>query len=227
LGGDPLKPHQAWFMTTENDDLRMTVAREYMVQSQIEARGICDPRVLEAMRRVPRHRFVPEGCLIQAHEDHPLPLGLGQTISQPYIVALMAEALGLRGHERVLEVGSGCGYMAAVLSLLAKDVYGIELEQNLLQRSQVTLQALGYDNIHLRCADGALGWSEKAPFDAIMVSCAADLIPPPLWTQLAEDGRIILPLSTDFGHQELVVETKTAGGARTSTLGAVAFVPLR
>jgi protein-L-isoaspartate(D-aspartate) O-methyltransferase len=214
-------------MTSGHDDLRMTVAREYMVQSQIEGRGISDPRVLEALRRVPRHRFVPEGFLIQAHEDHPLPLGLGQTISQPYIVALMAEALGLRGHERVLEVGSGCGYMVAVLSLLAKDVYGIELEPDLLQRSQGILQALGHDNIHLLCADGALGWPGKAPFDAIVVSCAADRIPPPLWEQLAEGGRIILPLGTPFGCQELVVETKTAEGSRTSSLGAVAFVPLR
>ena len=209
------------------DDLRMTVAREYMVQSQIEGRGISDLRVLEAMRRVPRHRFVPEGLLIQAHEDHPLPLGLGQTISQPYIVALMAEALSLRGHERVLEVGSGCGYMAAVLALLAKDVYGIELEPELLQRSQGLLRTLGHDTIHLRCGDGALGWPEKAPFDAIVVSCAADRVPAPLWEQLAEGGRIILPLGTPYGSQELVVETKTAEGARTRTLGAVAFVPLR
>jgi len=214
-------------MIPGTDDLRMTVAREFMVRSQIEARGISDPRVLEAMRRVPRHRFVPEGCLIQAHEDHPLPLGLGQTISQPYIVALMAEALSLRGHERVLEVGSGCGYMAAVLALLAKDVYGIELEPDLLQRSQGLLQTLGHDTIHLRCGDGALGWPEKAPFDAIVVSCAADRIPVPLWEQLAEGGRIILPLGTPYGCQELVVETKTAEGARTSSLGAVAFVPLR
>jgi protein-L-isoaspartate(D-aspartate) O-methyltransferase len=112
-------------MTAQIDDMRMAVARNFMVQSQIEARGVSDPRVLEAVRRVPRHRFVPASYLLQAHEDHPLPLGHGQTISQPYIVAYMAEELGLRGHERVLEVGSGCGYMAAVLSLLVKDVYGI------------------------------------------------------------------------------------------------------
>jgi protein-L-isoaspartate(D-aspartate) O-methyltransferase len=214
-------------MNTGSDDTRMAVAREYMVQSQIETRGITEVRVLEAMRRVPRHRFVPEGYLIEAHEDHPLPLGLGQTISQPYIVACMAEALALRGHERVLEVGSGCGYMAAVLSLLAKDVYGIELEAELSQRSRHLLETLGYDNIHVLCGDGALGWPEKAPFDAIVVSCAADRIPPPLWEQLAEGGRLILPLGTPHGYQELVVETKAEEGPRTRSLGAVAFVPLR
>jgi protein-L-isoaspartate(D-aspartate) O-methyltransferase len=214
-------------MASPIDDMRMAVAREHMVQTQIQTRGVSDPRVLEAMRRVPRHRFVPEGYLIQAHEDHPLPLGLGQTISQPYIVASMAEELQLRGHERVLEVGSGCGYMAAVLSLLAKDVYGIELESELCDRAQSILQTLDYDNIHLQCGDGAQGWPEKAPFDAIVVSCAAERIPDPLWDQLAEDGRIILPLDTAYGYQELVVVTKTAEGPRTRPLGAVAFVPLR
>jgi protein-L-isoaspartate(D-aspartate) O-methyltransferase len=214
-------------MSPGSEDTRMAVAREYMVETQIEARGIADARVLEAMRRVPRHRFVPEGYLIEAHEDHPLPLGLGQTISQPYIVACMAEALELRGHERVLEVGSGCGYMAAVLSLLAKDVYGIELEQELSQRSKDILETLGYANVHLQCGDGALGWPGKAPFDAIVVSCAADRIPPPLWEQLAEGGRLILPLGTPYGYQELVVETKAETEPRTRSLGAVAFVPLR
>ena len=214
-------------MTFPIDDARMGVAREFMVESQIWARGVRDPRVLEAMRQTPRHKFVPDGCLIQAHEDHPLPLGLGQTISQPYIVAHMAAHLELRGHERVLEVGSGCGYMAAVLSLLAKDVYGIELESELYQHSLVTLGALGYDNIQLRCGDGAQGWPEQAPFDAIVVSCAAGKVPDPLWDQLAEHGRIVLPLDTPFGYQELVVITKTAAGSQTRSLGAVAFVPLR
>ena len=214
-------------MASQIDDLRMAVAREHMVQSQIEARGVVDPRVLEAMRQVPRHKFVPEAYLIQAHEDHPLPLGLGQTISQPYIVAYMAAELELSGHERVLEVGSGCGYMAAVLSLLAKDVYGIELESPLSERAQALLPALGYDNIHFLCGDGALGWPSKAPFDAIIVSCAADGIPGPLLEQLTEGGRIILPLNTLFGYQELVVSTRTSEGLQTRSLGAVAFVPMR
>lgn len=214
-------------MSFPADDERMAVARRFMVESQIEARGIKDPCVLEAMRRVPRHRFVPEGLLIQAHEDHPLPLGHGQTISQPYIVACMAEALALRGHERVLEVGSGCGYMAAVLSLLAKDVYGIELEPELSGRSKGILESLGYDNIHLACGDGAKGWPEKAPFDAILLSCAADRIPPALWEQLAEGGRMILPLGTPYGYQELELVTRTPTGPEHRSLGAVAFVPLR
>ena len=214
-------------MTIPLHDMRMAVARDYMVQAQIEARGVADSRVLEAMRQVPRDRFVPEGYLIQAHEDHPLPLGLGQTISQPYIVALMAEALGLRGHERVLEVGSGCGYMAAVLALLAKDVYGLELEPALHERSEAVLQALGYDNIHLRCGDGREGWKEKAPFDAILLSCAAEEVPKALWDQLADDGCLLLPLATPFGYQQLTLLTKRPEGREVKELLAVAFVPLR
>ena len=214
-------------MASPTDDMRMAVVREFMVKSQIEVRGVSDPRVLAAMRRVPRHSFVPQDFLIQAHEDHPLPLGLGQTISQPYIVAYMAEQVVLRGHERVLEVGSGCGYMAAVLSLLAKEVYGIELEKELRDRAQAILQGLGYDNIQLLCGDGAQGWPAKAPFDAIVVSCAADRIPDPLLDQLVEGGRIILPLGTPYGHQELVVVTKAPDGLEMRSLGAVAFVPLR
>lgn len=209
------------------DDARLAVAREHMIRTQIEARGVSDPRVLEAMRRVPRDRFVPEIYRLQAHEDHPLPLGLGQTISQPYIVAYMAEELGLSGHERVLEVGSGCGYMAAVLALLAKDVYGIELEPALHERSESILQGLGYDNIHLRCGNGREGWAEKAPFDAILLSCAAEDIPEPLWEQLAEGGRLLLPLDTAFGYQQLVLLTKLPQGREVRELIAVSFVPLR
>jgi protein-L-isoaspartate(D-aspartate) O-methyltransferase len=214
-------------MTSAREDEGIAVARAFMVKSQIQARGVEDLRVLEAMRRVPRHLFVPESYRIQAHEDHPLPLGGGQTISQPYIVALMAAQLELRGHERVLEVGSGCGYMAAVLSLLAKDVYGIELEPELFRRSLDILKPLGYDNLHLMCGDGALGWSDKAPFEAIVLSCAADCMPAPLWDQLADGGRIILPLNTSYGYQELMRTTKTPEGAQSLPLGAVAFVPLR
>ena len=209
------------------DDARMAVAREHMIRTQIEARGVSDPRVLEAMRRVPRDRFVPEMYRLQAHEDHPLPLGLGQTISQPYIVAYMAEELGLAGHERVLEVGSGCGYMAAVLALLAKDVYGIELESTLHARSKTILQGLGYDNIHLRCGNGREGWAGKAPFDAILLSCAAEDVPEPLWEQLAEGGRLLLPLDTAFGYQQLALLTKLPQGREVRELIAVSFVPLR
>ncbi|HWQ10711.1 MAG TPA: protein-L-isoaspartate(D-aspartate) O-methyltransferase [Holophaga sp.] len=207
-------------------DERTAVARDHMVRTQIEARGVTDPRVLEAMRRVPRHRFVPEGCLLQAHEDHPIPLGGGQTISQPYIVAYMAEALCLEGHERVLEVGSGCGYMASVLSLLVKDVYGLELLPALHARAASLVDALGYDNIHLGCGDGRGGWPGKAPFDAILLSCAADHVPPPLWEQLAEGGRMILPLGTPYGYQMLVLLTKREGVRDVRDLIAVSFVPL-
>ena len=214
-------------MTSRLDDERMAVARAFMVASQIEARGVRDPRVLEAMRQVPRHLFVPEGFRLQAHEDHPLPLGLGQTISQPYIVACMAEALALTGCERVLEVGSGCGYMAAVLARLAQEVYGVELEAELHRRSRELLASLGCGNIHLACGDGAKGWPEAAPFDAILLSCATDAIPPALWEQLAEGGRIILPLGTPFGYQELQVVTRSQTGPEVRSLGAVAFVPLR
>lgn len=214
-------------MSHPNHDERMAVARAFMVQAQIEARGISDPRVLEAMRQVPRDFFVPETYALQAHEDHPLPLGCGQTISQPYIVAYMAAELGLQGHERVLEVGSGCGYMAAVLSLLTKDVYGIELEPELHERSQASIRTLGYDNIHLRCGDGRKGWAEKAPFDAILLSCAADDVPKALWEQLAENGHMILPLGTPFGYQQLVLLTKRPEGQEVKDLIAVSFVPLR
>ena len=214
-------------MQPSDYDERTAVARDHMVRTQIEARGVADARVLEAMRRVPRHRFVPEGCLIQAHEDHPIPLGQGQTISQPFIVAFMAEALCLEGHERVLEVGSGCGYMAAVLSLLAKDVYGLELLPELHARAASLVEELGYDNIHLHCGDGRGGWPGKAPFDAILLSCAADHVPPALWEQLAEGGRMILPLGTPYGYQMLVLLTKREGARETRDLIAVSFVPLR
>lgn len=212
---------------SQPEDEGLAMARDYMVRTQIEARGVSDPRVLEAMRRVPRDRFVPEIYRLHAHEDHPLPLGLGQTISQPYIVAYMAEELGLAGHERVLEVGSGCGYMAAVLSLLAKDVYGIELEAELHERSEAVLQALGYDNIHLRRGNGREGWREMAPFDAILVSCAAESVPKALWEQLAEDGCRLVPLDTAFGYQQLVLLTKRPRGREVRELIAVSFVPLR
>ena len=201
--------------------------REAMVRDQLAARGVRDPRVLDAMRTVPRHRFVPEALQAQAYSDSPLPIGRGQTISQPYIVAFMAEALGLRGGERVLEVGSGSGYAAAVLSLLAAEVYGIELEQELYDRSLVPIRELGYANVHLRAGDGFRGWPDEAPFDAIILSCAAETIPPPLWEQLAEGGRLIYPEGPAGGFQELVLVVKTREGRREVRLVPVRFVPMR
>jgi protein-L-isoaspartate(D-aspartate) O-methyltransferase len=202
-------------------------ARREMIERQLVRRGIRDPRVLEAMRKVPRHEFVPERLRAMAYEDGPLPIGNGQTISQPYIVAYMAEVLGLRGSERVLEVGSGSGYAAAVLSLLAADVYGIELEGELHARSVATLERLGYRNVHLRHGDGFQGWKEAAPFDAILMSCAAEEIPGPLWNQLAEGGRFLYPQGPAGGIQELVLVTRTGGKPVVRRLEPVRFVPMR
>lgn len=211
---------------TGGDGDGFVLEREAMVREQIAARGVRDPRVLEAMRRVPRHRFVPEALEASAHADRPLPIGAGQTISQPYIVAAMAEALELTGSERVLEVGSGSGYMAAVLAALCREVYAMDLEPGLMAQAAGTLAALGCANVHMRRGDGALGWPERAPFDAILLSCAAPCIPPELWEQLAPDGRIILPLGPPDATQELVLARKNAE-SRISRLMAVCFVPLR
>lgn len=201
--------------------------RSVMVRDQLQRRDIDDPRVLDAMRAVPRHRFVGRELQEYAYADTPLPIGRGQTISQPYIVAFMAQALRLRGGERVLEVGSGSGYAAAVLSRLAAEVYGIELERDLYDRSVVTLDALGYPNVHLRCGDGFGGWPEQGPFDAILVSCAAEEVPAPLWEQLAEGGRIVYPKGSADDVQELVRVTKVQGRAREERLVPVRFVPMR
>ena len=198
-----------------------------MVREQIEARGVRDPRVLAAMRAVPRHRFVPEHVARGAHADHPLPIGAGQTISQPYIVAAMAEALELAGDERVLEVGTGSGYMAAVLSLLCREVCGVELDPDLHRRSVQLLAELGQGSVRLHCGDGALGWPEPASFDAILLSCAAPALPPELWAQLAVGGRIILPLGPPDTTQELVLVRKTPEGGVFHRLMGVVFVPLR
>ena len=209
------------------DGEREAAAREAMVREQLQARGIQDPRVLEAMRTVPRHRFVPAAHRRSSYADTPLPIGRGQTISQPYVVAFMAEALRLRGGERVLEVGSGSGYAAAVLSRLAAEVYGIELEQELYDRSVSTLGALPYPNVHLRAGDGFRGWPEAAPFHAIVLSAAAEEIPAPLWAQLADGGKLLYPRGSPDDVQELVLVTKTAEGRREERLAPVRFVPLR
>jgi len=205
-------------------DAAFARAREEMVASQIAARGIRDARTLEAMRKVPRHRFVPAASVSQAYEDYPLPIGLGQTISQPYIVAFMTEALGLRGGEAVLEVGTGSGYQAAVLAEIAARVHTIEIVAPLAEAAAALLKRLGYANVEVRAGDGYLGWPEAAPFDAIMVTAAAPRIPEPLKEQLKDGGRLVLPVGDDW--QELVVVTRRGGRFEEKRVLPVRFVPM-
>jgi protein-L-isoaspartate(D-aspartate) O-methyltransferase len=195
-----------------------------MTDSQIRARGVRDPLVLAAINKVPRHLFVPEGMRGWAHADEPLPIGQGQTISQPYIVAYMTEALGLQGGERVLEVGTGSGYQTAVLAEIAREVWTIEIVESLALQARSILDSLGYANIHYRVGDGSGGWPESAPFDAVIVTAAAASIPGPLEDQLAVGGRMIIPVGTDF--QELFLVHKEKTGLRRERLLAVRFVPL-
>lgn len=208
-------------------EARFARAREDMVARQIVARGVHDTRVLAALREIPRHRFVPDEYLGEAYQDHPLPIGLGQTISQPYIVAFMAAALELDPTDRVLEVGAGSGYMAAVLGRLAGEVHAVELEEALAARAARLLASLGAIRVHVHAADGHLGWPAAAPFDAIMLSCAAPEIPPALVAQLADGGRMILPLGAPFGIQELLLLRKRGANLEAHPLMSVAFVPLR
>jgi len=199
-------------------------ARERMVREQIEGRGIADRRVLAAMRKIERHLFVPEYLRSMAYSDRPLPIGMDQTISQPYIVALMTELLGLAGGEKVLEVGTGSGYQAAILAELAREVYTIEILQPLSLRADALLKRLGYTNIHVRHGDGYLGWPEAAPFDAIIVTAAPDVIPSALIDQLADGGRMVIPVGGYF--QELKLVRKVRGRAVMTNIIPVRFVPM-
>ena len=198
--------------------------RERMVAQQIEARGLSDPRVLAAMRKVPRHAFVPAEEARLAYGDHPLPIGLGQTISQPYIVAFMTEALALRGGETVLEVGTGSGYQAAVLGEIAAQVYTIEIVEPLARRAEALLRELGYANVHVRAGDGYAGWPEAGPFDAIMVTAAAPRVPEPLKQQLKEGGRMILPVGEEW--QELLLVVRRGQRYEERRVLPVRFVPM-
>ncbi len=200
--------------------------RLQMVKQDIEARGIKDALVLNAMRKVPRHLFVEESLRRQAYNDHPLPIGEGQTISQPYVVALMTEALRLKGGERVLEVGTGSGYQAAVLAEIVKEVFTIEIRPELYARTVKKLRELEYKNIHAKEGDGYRGWPEHAPFDAIIITASAERIPPPLIDQLKEGGRMIMPLGSTTSYQKLILVTKKGGKAEVKELDSVAFVPL-
>jgi protein-L-isoaspartate(D-aspartate) O-methyltransferase len=199
-------------------------AREAMVKQQLEGRGIRDPLTLRAMRAVPRHEFVPTELADEAYADHPLPIGHSQTISQPYVVAFMTEALGLVGGERVLEVGTGSGYQAAVLAEIAAEVYSIEIVPELGEQARERLARLGYANVHVRVGDGYAGWPDAAPFDAVIVTAAAPRVPEPLKQQLREGGRMILPVGDEL--QELVVLTRHGDEWREQSVLPVRFVPM-
>jgi protein-L-isoaspartate(D-aspartate) O-methyltransferase len=203
---------------------RLQALRKEMVEKQIRARGVKDPAVLDAMMRVERHHFVPQGLETAAYNDNPLSIGEGQTISQPYIVALMTELAGVHKTSKVLEIGTGSGYQAAVLSVLAKEVFTIEIIESLGNQAKQKLDALGYDNVHVRIGDGYKGWPEEAPFDAILVTAAPDHIPQPLIDQLKTGAKLIIPLG-DY-YQDLAVITKTPKGVEQEKIIPVRFVPM-
>lgn len=198
--------------------------REKMVETQIHARGVTNERVLQALRKVPRHLFVPDNLVPYAYSDEPLPIGEGQTISQPYIVAFMTDVLELTGIERVLEVGTGSGYQAAVLAELAKELYTVEIVQTLSAQAQERLNGMGYQNIFFKVGDGTLGWQEFAPYDAIVVTAAPRAVPKALENQLKISGKMIIPVGVDF--QELVLVTREKKEFTRKKLLPVRFVPL-
>src|SRR5262245_59108288 len=206
------------------DDRELGRLRQEMVETQIRDRGVADPRVLAAMTKVPRHRFVPEPEIGAAYEDRPLDIGFGQTISQPYIVAFMSEALAVGAADKVLEIGTGSGYQAAVLGELTREVFTIEIVEQLAERSSALLTTLGYTNVHVRAGDGYAGWPEQAPFDAIIVTAAPDHVPQPLVDQLRVGGRLVIPVGR--GEQQLLVMTRDPGGLKEERRLPVRFVPL-
>jgi protein-L-isoaspartate(D-aspartate) O-methyltransferase len=214
------------FAGTVEDSDKLRQAREKMVAMQIQKRGISNPAVLSAMSEVLRHQFVPHELVSQAYSDHPLPIGEGQTISQPYIVALMTESLQLKKGERVLEIGTGSGYQAAILAKMVKEVYTIEIKQKLYKTSSNRLHSLGFSNVETLHGDGYFGWEDKAPFDAIMITAAVDHIPPPLLKQLNNKGRLILPMGHPFSVQNLVLVTKKGDDIIQKQITGVLFVPM-
>jgi len=199
--------------------------RQQMVDQQLKPRGIKDERVLAAMAKVPREQFVPAEQRADAYQDGPLPIGYDQTISQPYIVAFMTEQLRLKPSDRLLEIGSGSGYQAAVLAELVADVYTIEIIEPLAKTAQATLQRLGYKNVHLKVGDGYQGWPEEAPFDAIIVTCAPDKVPQPLVDQLKDGGRMVIPVGERFAQHLYLLENKNGQLKESATL-PVRFVPM-
>jgi protein-L-isoaspartate(D-aspartate) O-methyltransferase len=211
----------------DSHDPTRQAERDRMVSEQIVSRGIKDQAVLAAMRRIPRHRFVPALYSAGAYYDNPLPIGHGQTISQPYVVALMSDALALQGAKKVLEIGTGSGYQAAVLAEIVPHVFTIEIVEPLATEAAKTLAELGYRNIHTRVGDGYRGWPEEAPFDAIIVTASSEHVPQPLLDQLAVGGRLIIPVGKAFQEaQELVLYRRTTDGYERTRLSLVRFVPL-
>jgi protein-L-isoaspartate(D-aspartate) O-methyltransferase len=200
--------------------------RKKMVEEQLQQRGIASKRVLDAMGKVERHRFVPDELRDQAYEDHPLPIGEGQTISQPYIVAFMTETLNIKETDRILEIGTGSGYQAAILGELGKEVYTIEIVPSLAQKSGSLLQRLGYKNVFVKMGDGYLGWPDHAPFDVIIVTCSPSHVPKALQDQLKEGGRMIIPVGEKF-TQELVLLKKKSGKMSSQSRMPVLFVPMK
>jgi len=211
--------------TASNDDFQHL--REHMVMEQIVARGIKNEAVLKALRQVPRHLFVPDELKDLAYTDRPLPIGYGQTISQPYIVALMTELINPHPPDRVLEIGTGSGYQAAILAQLVKDVYTVEIIRPLWQRAEEQFRRLNYQNITTRWDDGYYGWEEHAPYDAIVVTCAVEFVPPPLLKQLKKGGRMVVPVGPPFYTQELLlIQKNMEGRISTEVIEKVLFVSL-
>jgi protein-L-isoaspartate(D-aspartate) O-methyltransferase len=209
-----------------SEDCNFIAARKRMVERDLKGRDITDPRVLKVMGRVPRQLFVEKSLQSEAYADHPLPIGEGQTISQPYMVALMTQILQIKPGEKVLEIGTGSGYQAAILAELTDRVYTIEIREGLTKLAAQRLKQLGYEKVHLKCGDGYFGWEEAAPFDAIMVTCAANHIPPPLIKQLKEGGRLIIPLGSTTYFQTLTLLEKKQDKTDIQQITGVAFVPM-
>jgi protein-L-isoaspartate(D-aspartate) O-methyltransferase len=199
--------------------------REEMVLQTIERRGVTNQAVLKSMRTVERHLFVPENVASNAYEDRPLPIGYGQTISQPFIVAYMTEIINPKQQYKVLEIGTGSGYQAAVLAAVVKEVYTIEIIPDLGNAASARLKKLGYSNVNVKVADGYFGWTEHAPYDAIVVTAAAEFVPPPLVEQLKEGGKIVIPIGSPFMNQNLMLVEKKGKNITTKSLMPVAFVP--
>jgi len=214
------------FFSSLSGQNKFEIKRKEMVKKQIQARGIADKNTLKALEVVPRHLFVPEEYQDQAYDDGPLPIGYGQTISQPYIVAYMTELLNVGPNDVVLEIGTGSGYQAAILSRIVKKVYTVEIVEELGLAAKERLKALNYDNVEVKIGDGYYGWEEHAPYSGIIVTAASEYIPPPLIKQLKDKGRMIIPVGSPFSVQNLMLVEKSGDKIRTKSLIPVRFVPL-